>query len=196
MTELMKEITIQGFIYSPVNFTPDPVYDDWTSYERLKRLRQPTKSIIDHTIGGTFLNGLLYGGVNVHYILPNFTSFPSPRSLLSPQKDININDRSLIVKLTYGKSKILICGDTEEEGWNKIADSKIKDTTLLLASHHGNNSGYCLEKVKAMSPQYVVISAGVGDHENGPKTNQDGSADDALMRKYLLEKNIVFPRWT
>ena len=35
----------------------------------------------------------------------------------------------------------------------------------------------------------------VGDHENGPKTNQGGSVDDAPMRKYLLEENTVFPRW-
>jgi len=36
----------------------------------------------------------------------------------------------------------------------------------------------------------------VGDHENGPKTNQGGSVDNALTRKYLLEENVVFPRWT
>jgi len=151
--ELVKNIAIRSFTWSPVDFTPDPIYDDWQAYENLKAsLRYSTRSIIEHTIGGTFLNGLLYGGVNVTYILP-------PNHTLLADAD-NVNDRSLIIRLTYGNNKILICGDTEETGWQKIPNYKIKDITLLLASHHGNNSGYCLEKLNMMSPKYVVISAG------------------------------------
>ena len=36
----------------------------------------------------------------------------------------------------------------------------------------------------------------VGDHENGPKNNQGGAVDDGTMRKYFLEEDVVFPRWT
>ncbi len=152
LTELTDSIAIQGFIWSPVYFKPDPVYDDWERYEAIKaRLRFSAKTIFEHTIGGTPFNGILYGGVNVNYFLPYYT-------LLNDTD--NVNDKSLIILLTYGKSKILLCGDTEETGWQKIPNNKIKDVTLLLASHHGNKSGYCLEKVNIMSPQYVVISAG------------------------------------
>ena len=54
----------------------------------------------------------------------------------------------------------MICGDTEEAGWKGVPDWQIKDTTLLLASHHGNKSGYHLPKIQVMAPKYVVISAG------------------------------------
>jgi competence protein ComEC len=153
LTELVKHITIRCFIWSPVYFKPDPVYEDWETYENIKaRLRYSARTIFEHTIGGTpFFNGLLYGGVNVSYFLPRYT-------LLTDTN--NVNDKSLIVRLVYGKSRILICGDTEKTGWERIPDFKIKNTTLLLASHHGNNTGYSLEKVNVMFPKYVVISAG------------------------------------
>lgn len=31
---------------------------------------------------------------------------------------------------------------------------------LLKASHHGRKSGYCWQAVKAMSPDYTVVSVG------------------------------------
>jgi len=36
----------------------------------------------------------------------------------------------------------------------------------------------------------------VGDHENGPKNNQDGAVENVAMRGNLLEENIVFHQWT
>ena len=112
LTELAKHITINSFIWSPVYFKPDPVYDDWETYENIKaRLRYSARTIFEHTVGGTPFNGLLYGGVNVSYFLPSYT--------LLTDTD-NVNDKSLIVHLTYGKNKILLCNRNRyERSWKR-----------------------------------------------------------------------------
>jgi competence protein ComEC len=169
-TELVKKIVIQNFIYSPVYFRPDPVYEDWQTYEYLRTSSHfIRRTIYEHTIGGFLFQGCHIGGVKIRYLLPFW-------GLSFIQKDINVNDMSLIIRLTYGKNRIIICGDTEETGWMRIPDTLISNTTLLLASHHGNDSGYYLPKISIMAPQYVVISAGI-------KTKSD--ADN----KYIHQTN-------
>jgi competence protein ComEC len=65
-------------------------------------------------------------------------------------------------RFSYGSTRVLICGDTGEEAWTFVKDEDIRNIDLLLASHHGNNSGYYQPKVSVMAPKYVVISAGPG----------------------------------
>jgi len=154
LTELVQKINIRGFIFSPAVFRPDPVYEDWQTYENIRtNVFLLWRPIFGHTVGGFLKKGIQVGGVSVKYILPYSYFGPLQRTL-------GVNDMSLIIRLSYGANRILICGDTEEAGWKGVPDWQIKDTTLLLASHHGNKSGYHLPKIQVMAPQYVVISAG------------------------------------
>jgi len=80
-----------------------------------------------------------------------------------------VNNNSLVLKISARGHKIIIPGDIEEDGWDFIPESSIKNITLLLTPHHGNKNGYNNNKMKVMNPAFVVISA-------GPKTEFD--ADD------------------
>ena len=98
---------------------------------------------------------------------------------LAPKKQLlrdypkNVNNNSLILSIQYGGHKIIIPGDMEKAGWSYIPDEHIKDSTLLLASHHGNDSGYNPQKTKVKNLAFVVISS-------GPKTEHD--ADNKYMQ--------------
>jgi hypothetical protein len=57
----------------------------------------------------------------------------------------------------------LFPGDLEAAGWqalltNEYFCEELRKTTVLVASHHGRQSGYCEEIFQYCRPQVVVIS--------------------------------------
>jgi beta-lactamase superfamily II metal-dependent hydrolase len=60
------------------------------------------------------------------------------------------NDLSLAVFVEFGGFKILFPGDLEKPGWKALLQrpefrDHLSGTTMLVASHHGRESGYCDE---------------------------------------------------
>ncbi|MBI2470680.1 MAG: MBL fold metallo-hydrolase [Planctomycetes bacterium] len=157
LSEVVKTFQIGIFIYSPVYFRPSPIYDDWTIYEQMKKGYYCTQKY--EVTEGWYTN--VGDETRVDYLAPL-------KYLLANQSD-NVNNNGLLLRICCRGHKLLIPGDIEEDGWEYINDSDIKNTTLLLASHHGNNSGFNLKKVKAMNLAFVVISAGT-------KTEYDADA--------------------
>jgi beta-lactamase superfamily II metal-dependent hydrolase len=73
------------------------------------------------------------------------------------------NNLSAVYFFKYGGFKILFPGDMEKAGWKKLLEQpvfvqELKDTTVLVASHHGRENGYCEELFEHFSPRVVVIS--------------------------------------
>ena len=147
LSEVVSNFEIGEFIYSPIYFEPDPIYDDWTIYEQMKQGHHCKEN--SEVKNGWYSS---IGECRIDYLAPF-------DSLLTNQPD-NVNNNGLLLKITCRRHEIIIPGDIEEDGWEYINDNDISDSTLLLASHHGNNSGYNLQKIKAMNPAFVVISTG------------------------------------
>jgi beta-lactamase superfamily II metal-dependent hydrolase len=144
---LFESFQVVSLYYSGVYFRPDPVYDDWLSYEEKKR-NHPSR----YQVGVGYYTPVAQ--VRIDYLLP-------PANLLTGTND-DVNNNSLLLKFTYGATRVLICGDTQEDAWRRVSDYDISTIDLLLAAHHGNDSGYYQPKVRVMNPKYVVISAGPG----------------------------------
>jgi hypothetical protein len=73
------------------------------------------------------------------------------------------NNLSLVVFITFGAFKILFPGDLEEAGWRTLLcypdfQSELRATTILVASHHGRQNGYCKEVFDYCRPQAVIMS--------------------------------------
>lgn len=160
LSQVVRNFKINEFIYSPINFIPQPIYDDWKIYEDMKAGRYCNRPVAVKKGWNTTV-----GSERIDYIAPLQT-------LLQNWPD-DVNNNSLVLKITARGHIIIIPGDMEEAGWNYISDNDIKGVSLLLASHHGNKTGYNREKMKMMNPAYVAISA-------GPKTEHD--ADDRYRK--------------
>lgn len=75
----------------------------------------------------------------------------------------NTNDLSLVVFIKYSNFKILFPGDLEKPGWRALLQrpdfcSELRGTDVLVASHHGRESGFCTDIFDYFTPSTVIIS--------------------------------------
>lgn len=120
-------------------------------------------ALTDSTIPAQSLGAdtLLVDGVRF-IILP-----PDPTDDRCPD---NENNNSVVVRLEYGSFSMLFTGDAEarERDWLAANHAALLDVRVLKASHHGSNNGTSAAWLAAVTPQAVVISAGVDAHHKHP----------------------------
>jgi len=93
------------------------------------------------------------GGVEIQ----TFTSSDCARS--------NLNNHSMVMVISYAESKIIIPGDNEPASWKELIGissfrSAISNTDILIAPHHGRDSGFCVDLFEYFKPRLTVISDG------------------------------------
>ena len=86
------------------------------------------------------------------------------------------NNLSMVAFFKYGPFKILFPGDLED-GWLALLEqpafrAELIDTTVLVASHHGRENGYCRALFDYCHPRAIVMSdrAIVHDTQGMPQT--------------------------
>jgi competence protein ComEC len=80
-----------------------------------------------------------------------------------PADDANENNNSVVVKLEFGDFSMLFTGDAEEaeREWLVANHAALLDADMLKASHHGSRNGTSAAWLNAVTPERVVISAGL-----------------------------------
>lgn len=77
------------------------------------------------------------------------------------------NDMSLIMKLTYGKTKVMFFGDAEEKGLQQCTQKDI-ECDIMKLPHHGGHSGTAEEIIKICGAKYAVASCGENNYYGHP----------------------------
>lgn len=76
----------------------------------------------------------------------------------------NENNQSLVVRVDFGRSSMLITGDLEEKGIAALLEryegTSMLDVDLYAVGHHGSHNATTAELVSTMSPCIAVISMG------------------------------------
>ena len=113
--------------------------------------------------------------------------------VISPRKTLksdDLNDYSLILRLTAGKTVFLFTADAGYTAELELLDRNLK-TDVLQVGHHGSFGSTCTAFLDETNPEYAVISAGKDNDHNLPnayvlerlntygvrvyRTDQDGS---------------------
>ena len=81
------------------------------------------------------------------------------------------NDNSIVVRIDFGDFSMLFTGDAEDELRDFLVanHSDLLDVDVLKAAHHGANNGTSASWLAAVSPERVVISAGVNSNHKHPR---------------------------
>ena len=81
----------------------------------------------------------------------------------------NLNNSSIILKLTYGNVSFLFTGDTESDVEKTLLNKDIESDVLKVA-HHGSNTSSSNAFLKKVNPKYAIISVGTGNSYGHPKS--------------------------
>jgi competence protein ComEC len=99
--------------------------------------------------------------------------------ILYPQKNFlgkevnNLNNTSIVAKLEYGETSFLFTGDSEQEVEKELLKKeKINNyelsTQVLKVGHHGSDTASNQDFLKAVNPNFAVISVGKDNKFNHP----------------------------
>jgi len=76
----------------------------------------------------------------------------------------NANNHSLVIKIEYGTSSLLITGDLEEEAQrsllSKYSGTTVLDADVYVVGHHGSKNGTTQDLLNKITPQIALIGAG------------------------------------
>ncbi|MEA4815785.1 MAG: MBL fold metallo-hydrolase [Lachnospiraceae bacterium] len=91
--------------------------------------------------------------------------------ILAPNGDYGdeLNNWSVGIKLTYGKTSFVMCGDAEEAAEGDILKTGIDiSANVLKIGHHGSSTSTSESFLNAVNPEYAVISVGEGNDYGHP----------------------------
>lgn len=149
---ILDRFAVNKILYTGVSHTA-PGYIDWL--EKIKAKKIPLL-IVDRPQS---IN--LGENCRLEIIYP-FTSF------LGKATD-NLNNTSIVAKLIYQDTVILLTGDIEEEAEKEIIQKNTNiSAQVMKAAHHGSNTSNTEDFLKAVKPNSVVISAGKDNQFNHP----------------------------
>ena len=84
-------------------------------------------------------------------------------------EDDNLNNQSLVLRVDFGGSSLLMTGDTEQPGEDLLLEGDLPVAAdLLKVGHHGSNSSSGDDFLDAVDPAIALISCGEGNSYGHP----------------------------
>jgi len=112
--------------------------------------------------------------------------------ILSPSEpfieESALNNNSVVIRLVYGKFSILLSGDVEKEGEDRVQG---KRSTLLKAGHHGSRTSSSLEFLERVKPEVALISAGIRNKFHHPHPSTLKRFEELGIKVYRTDLNGI-----
>jgi competence protein ComEC len=108
--------------------------------------------------------------------------YPTTKDTVKPKKSDDINDTSIVAKLTFGKTKMLLTGDAGIEIEAELLPQFDLDVDLLKVGHHGSKHSTSQELLDEVTPKYSVIQVG--------KNKYGHPSWEVIDRLNLIHSNI------
>ena len=100
----------------------------------------------------------------------------------------DINDSSIVLKLTYGKNSFLLTGDATSKVEKKLCNYDIKSDVLKVA-HHGSNYSSLDMFLDSVDAKYAVISVGRNNTYNHPSNSTLEKLDKRNIKVYRTDQD-------
>ena len=162
MPEVLNTFQVNNFYISPASHTTK-------TYENMLEKSTKANNVGIVGTGDVIIND---HGLSVEVVAPNKNAGFD-----------NLNNASVVIKLTYIDKTFLFTGDAEKEEEDLIR-SNIK-ADVLKVGHHGSDTSTSENFLKKVEPQYAVISVGQG--------NDYGHPTDKVLNR-IKNKNIAIYR--
>ena len=110
-------------------------------------------------------------------------------SILAPNNSTytELNNYSVVTKITYGTTKFLFMGDAEKLSENEIKENVTAD--VIKIGHHGSNTSSSIDFIKKVNAKYGIISVGLNNKYNLPKEETITNWENSGTKIYLTSIN-------
>jgi competence protein ComEC len=113
-------------------------------------------------------------------------------AVLFPPRDAPVgskpqNNDSLVLRLSYGESSVLLEGDAEKQVERRIASRHHPAANLLKVGHHGSANATTPELIGSANPQFAIISVGSGNSYGLPRLETLRRLAEAGTRVYRTD---------
>lgn len=100
------------------------------------------------------------------------------------------NDRSLVLRLTYGEASFLLPGDIGREAERSILET-VPDVRarVLKVPHHGSETSSSAEFLAGVAPEFAVVTAGDGNRYGFPRPEVLERYAAAGIRVYRTDRD-------
>ncbi|WP_046178743.1 DNA internalization-related competence protein ComEC/Rec2 [Domibacillus tundrae] len=140
---------------------------------------------------GDVMSGIIRTGIKVREgaegesweIEDAFFQFLAPND-----REYEGNDDSLVLYAKIGGKTWLFTGDLEEEGENELMKRYNLDIDWLKVGHHGSKTSSSPPFIKAVKPEFAVISAGVNNRYGHPHKEVTGTLAKEGVKLYRTDK--------
>ncbi|GGA66896.1 DNA internalization-related competence protein ComEC/Rec2 [Edaphobacter acidisoli] len=100
-----------------------------------------------------------------------------------------VNDDSLVLRMQYGRSSVLLEGDAEAPSEDAmLASGRMRPVTLLKVGHHGSKTSTTPAFLAAADPKDAVISVGKGNTFGHPRFEVLQRIEDEHARLYRTDE--------
>lgn len=163
--------------YNVNYFVSSGVSNETEGYKRLKELIK-SKNIQkkNESLGGK----ILFDGLTL------VTLWPDEKVLGAATGKSEVNDLSLVLKLSYGSFDVLLTGDAGQDIQDGIVD--IGPVEVLKVPHHGSKTGLLTSFLERISPRLAVISVGKNSYGH-PAEETLGILKDMGIRVLRTDQN-------
>jgi competence protein ComEC len=101
---------------------------------------------------------------------------------------INLNESSIVGKITFGNFSMLVTGDSGKEVMEEIAN-EVGDIDVLKFPHHGSKTGVSDRFLKIISPEIALISVGEKNRYGHPSKISLDLLDRHRIKIIRTDKN-------
>ena len=114
-------------------------------------------------------------------------------TILAPnqEKYDDLNNYSVVVKLTYGENSFLFTGDAEKLSESEMlkANKPLLKSDVLKVGHHGSATSTSKDFFEAVNPKFAVICVGEGNDYNHPHKKVVDRLTDKGIKIYRTDFN-------
>ncbi len=172
--EVLRRYEVKQVLSSDLNHS-SPLYDEWLSLIREKGIK--------YSVAQAGQEIALGGGASIKVLNPQKTPLTDTES--------DIDNNSLVLRLSMGKANFLLTADTGREAeWELIANRADLHSTVLKVAHHGSETSTTSEFLAVVKPQLAVISVGADNRFGHPSTETMSRLEERLASENIYRTDV------
>ena len=155
-----------GVVYAPQTETNSKAYNNF-----LRKVSEQNLRITHPTIGSC----ITLGNSNIQFIGP------------ISEATSDLNNSSIVLKITYGDTSFLFTGDAEREEEQTLLGKEMLESDVLKVGHHGSDTSTSYPFLREVMPEYAVISVGKSNSYGHPTETVLSRLRDADVKVYRTD---------